>query len=219
MKNKNFERLQKMAKDHAKKWDPSNAILGVNVPHCHAVRPSPALSYWEDFSFKAGQQVISVWWVHPRMKLMDKIEELAYEAIEKEDREGNAPEFKFLEESTPNYKKTGKSRKKIVSYGFKINPQFDSVGRQERILREKIRLLNSEEVSVKPSIEIHQYKWCRGVSLCFPVELLSDNDIVAFAHRVKQHILRKENLFDAEEALQEYTCAQLRSEYPNWLTC
>ena len=184
MKTRAFQAKQAAAKKHLKTKSFSSALVeGVHVPHVYD-EPPRTVSYWDDFGFRLGSQWVTVWWRHPRMELVDKVEEIAWELLPPD------PVTEPLNVRgmfTPNTVKVGKSRKKVQTYT--MLPQRQAAkDRFAEFYRIKAELLLTGGYSVTPSIEINQYRWGRGVSLCYPIELLSQTDVVAFSHQVKAHM-------------------------------
>lgn len=78
MKNSHCERMRKSMKEYHRnhQWRLDGGLF---IPHTY---PSPkALSWWDDVGFILNGRRVMVWWVHPRMKYADAIQEIALEEI------------------------------------------------------------------------------------------------------------------------------------------
>ena len=145
------------------------------------------LSWWGDVGFILNGRRIMVWWVHPRMKYQDAIEDAAWAEV------GNPPDSAnhFLDEARciKHYKRLGRSRKKIVAYQ---SPPTDSEANDfyERLWLTQDRIANEGiEFEIFPSLTIQALNWCTGVDICIPFEVLNENDAIALAGMVR-HTLK-----------------------------
>jgi hypothetical protein len=69
------------------------------------------LTFWDDAVFMVNDYRVGLWWVHPRHQYHDLVEAEARRRISH-----LRPESDLFADMTPNYKKLGRSRKKIVSW-------------------------------------------------------------------------------------------------------
>ena len=111
MKNARFEllgRLQRQYHQHHP-WRLSQGRL--YIPHSYADMTPTSLSWWDDVGFILNGRRIMVWWQHPRYVYAQAIEDQAWQEA------GVGPQDNWLTEgATKNYRKVGRSRKKLVSY-------------------------------------------------------------------------------------------------------
>lgn len=196
MKTQKFQERQASAKAYAKiALDGRERSMreGVYIPHCYDQDPPRDLTWWDDFGFMLGSQWVSVAWVHPRMAYKDAVDELAHAEVSHLYMRDKGDDI--LSNMTPNYEKVGNSRKKIVTY---TSNQSDSRSTWFAAFMEAQKLLMASDngIIIKPSIRVEQLKWSRYVSVLYPVELRNEADIVAFAGRIKGHLLRTENVMD-----------------------
>lgn len=155
---------------------------GLFVPHAYPGRRE--LSWWDDVGFILNGRRVMVWWIHPRMKYADAIEEAAWAEVGEPPTSLCSPADP--DSCTKQYERQGRSRKKVV--GYKSAPQAaeatDFFNRldtaQRRIETEGIDLV------VRPSMSVKTLDWCLGVELCFPCEVLTEADVVSLAHTVRQ---------------------------------
>lgn len=195
MKNAKYESRRKNAIRElasGKMTDWRRMTNGVYLPHSYD-EVQTALAYWDDFSFRLNRQWVSVAWVHPRMRLLDHIEDVAGDMAEKV-----APYHHndFLELLTPNYKTVGKSRKVKVSSTWNPSPDNDAHFAAYRDFR--LAILRGEhgmDYSV-PTAEftVEQMSYGRFVSITSPVELIDAASILDYAPKVKAHMKGEINL-------------------------
>ena len=111
MKILHLERLRRLQRQYhqSNPWRLSQG--GLYIPHSYTERKPDNLSWWDDVGFILNGRRIIVWWQHPRYVYSNAIEELAWKEA------GDGPQDNWITDgATKNYKKVGKSRKKIVSY-------------------------------------------------------------------------------------------------------
>lgn len=200
MKNINQESKHRRIRQYQRKNPWRLNTEGLYVPHVYP--EGRQLSWWDDVGFVLNGRRVMVWWVHPRMKYADAIEELAWAEI------GELPST-VASSLEPNlcvkqYKRQGRSRKKVV--GYKSAPQaaettdffnrLDMV--QERIESEGIDLV------VRPSMSVRTLDWCLGVELCFPCEVLTEADVVSLAQTVRQILKGGHSLAQASAVPADY---------------
>ena len=133
-----------------------------------------------------GRRVM-VWWVHPRMKYQDAIEDAAWAEVGRPPKSANH----FLDDAQciKHYKRLGRSRKKIVSYQSpptapETSGFYTRLGlAQDKIANEGI------ELEISPSLTIQALNWCTGVDICIPFEVLNESDAIALAETVR-HIMK-----------------------------
>ena len=111
MKIARLERLRQLQREYhqSHQWRLTNG--GLYIPHSYAERKPDSLSYWDDVGFILNGRRIIVWWQHPRHVYAEEIQEKAWHeaAI-------TSSSNWFAGDSTKNYKRLGRSRKKIISY-------------------------------------------------------------------------------------------------------
>lgn len=177
MKNFNQEaKLLRMRLYHRnKRWRLSAG--GLMIPH---VYPKPRkLSWWDDVGFILNGRRVMVWWVHPRMKYADAIEDAAY--AEAGDWPQSSDDMFSESKKTRNYKRLGQSRKKIVSYT--LPPMADDTLAYYKRVNEITDRMYAQGIDlvIRPSVSIVRLDWCIGVDLCIPIEVLTEDDVIALA--------------------------------------
>ena len=196
MKNSNQERLRRLMlqyhRHHA--WRLEDGFF---IPHLYSKTRN--LSWWDDIGFILNGRRIMVWWVHPRMKYADAINELAW----KEAGEPPVRSTVMFASGEKQWKKVGHSRKKVVSYLY--GPTPDSRQNYYAKLRAIESRMESEGIDlvVRPSVSVKRLAWCSGVELCIPVDVRTDAEVRALAGLAKR-LLKGEITLSHEFSAYEY---------------
>lgn len=191
MKMKRLERMRDSQRTYHRKcqWVMRNGIF---APHSYDETPADELSWWDDVGFILGKRRVMVWWIHPRQRYADEIEERAWR--EAGDVPGKADPFKI---STPNYKRVGRSRKKIVSYTMQpaqgeMRQYYDKLNTiQKRLKHEGI------DFDVSPHWRRERFSWATGVELIAPLEVRNEAELGVVAHLARRLLVGETSL--AEE--------------------
>ncbi len=200
MKNKHFDWIRSEAKKYSKTWHRANkrTPLGNALIHCY---DDPSLKkdkgWWDDVQFKLGNQVITVWWIHPRMAFSDATDTVAHDSLPP------APEWNWAAGSVKNYKKIGKNknRKRLISRTIPSSPDsFTEWCDMWKERRKEVR--ESTDIVIRPTMKVEQLDWCRGVHLCIPMEVIDAASVEQMAEVAKK-LLRGETTL--EELYPEYT--------------
>jgi hypothetical protein len=212
MKNKYIEALKKKSKKFSKtsKNDSNwNHQLGIKIYHVYD--GTKTKGWWDDVAFMKGSQQITVWWIHPRMKYSDECDAIAYEKVsaEKQNVTDN-----LLDRSTPNYVYLGKNkkRKKIVSYTLKSLSE-DRKQFSKRWKDETEKVLTTGDVSVECHMKVAQYEYCRGVSICYPIEVIDHKSLKELTDFVNM-CLDDPSLFSKTHSDYKYTKDDWNLENP-----
>lgn len=191
MKNVRWERNSRLMRQYHRhhQWRLEN---GLYIPHEYP-EPIRELSWWDDVGFILNGKRIMVWWVHPRMKYTDAINDLAWKEVgEPPKRDGG-----LFDTSDKQWKKVGRSRKKVVAY--LASPLSDDMQDYYEKLRHIETRLEIEGIDLKvsPSMSVETLSWCRGVTLCMPMEVRNKIEIVALASLVRK-LLKGQTTLAAE---------------------
>lgn len=189
MKNTRLEllgRLQRQYHQHHP-WRLSHG--GLYVPHSYANMTPESLSWWDDVGFILNGRRIIVWWQHPRHVYANAIEDQAWQEA------GVGPQDNWLTEGgTKNYRKVGRSRKKLVSY---TSRQPSAEQRQHydllRDIENRLRS-NGIDFDVPISWKWERLTWAMGVSLVAPLEVHSEGELASVAILARNLILGKTTL-------------------------
>ncbi len=206
MKNKHLEQLKRKAKLYHQNSRGKHFENGVIVRHIYDIEHPQKLSWWDDVIFILNDYRVNVAWTHPRYAYDDKVKEIAYANCE----HLQSPSFlDFMDECSPNYRKVGKSRKKIVSYTSrheKNDTYFEALRTEEnRIARDP-----SNGIVIVPTISTDWTDWSRFVSICAPIEVRGIMELCELATLVKGILKRETSL---EREFPGYTYSQ-----QNWTT-
>lgn len=185
MKNSNQERMRRFRRQYHRSHPWRLGASGHYIPHDYS--QGRILSWWDDVGFVLNGRRVMVWWVHPRMKYQDAIEDAAWAEVGRPPKSANH----FLDDAQciKHYKRLGRSRKKIVSYQSpptapETSGFYTRLGlAQDKIANEGI------ELEISPSLTIQALNWCTGVDICIPFEVLNESDAIALAETVR-HIMK-----------------------------
>ena len=179
MKNPYLEQIKRAAKQSHQNSRSDDFESGILVKHLYDNQNAPALTWWDDVTFIMNDYRVAVTWIHPRMAYEDIIKDEAYKNIA---HLYHDDESDLFADSTANYIKLGKSRKKIVSYT--CNTVHDEK-RYQALLAEKEKLRQANDYVIKPSIKVTWLNWCRYVDICAPIEVGNVDDLVMLVNLVK----------------------------------
>lgn len=191
MKNKKQERLRCAAKSYHRRhqWRLRDGLM---IPHCYS-EPLRQLSWWDDVGFILSGRRVMVWWVHPRMKYANAIEDLAWkEAGDPPLREGG-----LFGGSEKQYKKVGRSRKKVTSHLMRQTPAV------MRDYYDKLKSIEARldadgiDLVVRPSFSVEALDWCKGITLCAPIEVRDEAGIAVLA-ALARRLVRGETTLSVE---------------------
>ena len=113
----------------------------------------------------------------------------------------------YFAPSEKQWKKVGRSRKKVESYLCAPTP--DSLQEYYAKLSAIESRLESEGIDlvVRPSVSVKRLSWCTGVDLCIPVEVRSGEEVQALA-RLAKRLLKGETSLVSEFVGYEYGRAE-----------
>jgi hypothetical protein len=190
MKNPNQERLRRQMKQYHRHHPWRLGQSGIFVPHAYP--DSRALTWWDDAGFILNGRRVMVWLVHPRMKVADAIEDMAWA----EAGDSPLPTSNLFEPSEKQWRKVGRSRKKVVAYRSPPTPdvQRDYYAKLNAI--QQRRQDEGIDLMVHPSMSVKTLSWCTGISLCIPFEIRNEDDVCALAALAKRLLKREVSLGD-----------------------
>lgn len=175
MKNPRLELLRRKQRQHHRRkpnWVGHSRLF---IPHCYA--EPRALSWWDDVGLILNGRRVMVWWVHPRMKYQDAIEQMAFEAAEPmrpKERDD------LFETATKIHRKQGRSRKKVAFYQM-AETREPTKKWLARVREEEARLTQEADLIIRPSLKIQRLDWCTGIELCAPLDIRTEADVHALA--------------------------------------
>jgi hypothetical protein len=154
---------------------------GNYVPHSYT--EDKFLSWWDDVFFPLGSQLIAVYWTHPRTRYKDEVESASYDELV---NRRPLPKYDLFEQSTPIYRKLGKSgRKRVVAWRLPTTISSDVTEWNEQWQQVEKQMLVKSDIVVEPSMYVKQMNWARVVHICTPIEINSREDVEGLAELVK----------------------------------
>lgn len=183
MKNQRIEKTRAGMRTHNRNT-PWNLIAGLYIPHTYA--HSPNASEWDDVGLIINRRKVMVWWVHPRKKYLDAIEEQAMRDA------GPMPdEDIFGEPIEKHWKKVGRSRKTLIACGMsKSSDRLSTYFKRVNAIEGQLRAEGINH-TVRASISARWYRWGVGINLCLPVEVRNIEELRHLAE-LAERLLRRE---------------------------
>lgn len=194
MKNKNYQRKKAAARRafrgamNDNRWDLQR---GIKVYHVYDEEIKPRdKTYWDDVSFVWRHNYVVVCWTHPRYEYTETVDTQAYEAANRifpDRRHDN-----MFSGGTKNYKKLGKSRKKVTSItcpGVNTGKDFYDAWRDF-----KETFCQTSSIEIKPYIRIEQTDYSLFVNICCPIEVRNEDNLKELADIVRSILDRKTTL-------------------------
>jgi hypothetical protein len=174
MKNRYYEQLRRRMKQYHRhhQWQLDHGLF---VPHTYP--DDRILSWWDDVGFILNRRRVMIWWTHPRMQYADAITDRAWQEAGEPPLHGDS----LFSPSEKQWKKVGRSRKKVVAY--RSQPMPDAQKEYYAKLRSIEMRLESEGIDlvVRPSLSSATFDWCTGVSACLPIEVRNREEVGALA--------------------------------------
>lgn len=189
MKDQRQERLGRLQREYHRNHPWRLGPGGLFVPHSYAEVKQDALSWWDDVGFILNRRRVIVWWRHPRHVYRDAIEELAQE---------QAGEFPFddwlTQGAIPNYRKVGRSRKKIVSYTCRPPSEASRAYFQHLQAMEQELSAQGIDCDVHPSSKRKRLSWATGLELVAPLEVRNEQELAVVADLARSLLLGRTTL-------------------------
>ncbi|OIN92145.1 MAG: hypothetical protein AUJ20_08585 [Comamonadaceae bacterium CG1_02_60_18] len=189
MKNTRLELLRRLQRQYHQHHPWRLSQGGLYVPHSYAEMTPESLSWWDDVGFILNGRRIIVWWQHPRYVYANAIEEQAWQEA------GPGPQDNWLTEgATKNYRKVGRSRKKLVSYTCR-KPSAQQRQHYD-VLRDIENRLKADGIDfdVTPSWKWERLSWAMGVSLVAPMEVRNADEVAVLASLARRLVLGQTTL-------------------------
>lgn len=188
MKNKHIERMRRAMRDYHRHnpWKLDGRLF---IPHVYP--SSGSLSWWYDVGFIQGGRRVMVWWVHPRMKYADAIEQKAIEIAGPLPIE-SAAEQRALSRPIRSEKQIVRRKSGDLGLSDRLIEYFDKVNAIEDRLRDE----GIDHVAF-PSLKICHYPWGAGMDLCGSTEIREQADIRNLAAVARRLLKREIQLADA----------------------
>ncbi len=189
MKNARFELFGRMQRQYHRHHPWRLSQGGLFIPHSYAETKPDSLSCWDDVGFILNGRRVIVWWQHPRHVYSNEIGEQSWREA------GDDPGDDWLfEGSTKNYKRVGRSRKKIATYTSR-QPSEEQQRYYDRLrdIRERLAV-DGIEFDVSPSWKRERLNWATGVGLVAPMEVRNEVELAMVAKLARRLILGETTL-------------------------
>lgn len=164
---------------------------GILIHHLYPDRNENTLSWWDDVGFILNNYRVSIAWTHPRQAFLDHVQNLAFDMVSEAYSKDGLNSVKISEEQTPIYKKIGRSRKAIKFYKHNFLPDDGYI---ETLRKTESEIAACTDFVVVPKIDTCWKKRSRFVSVCLPMEIRNQGDLMALASTVKRLIKREVTL-------------------------
>lgn len=205
MKNQRFERMRasQQAFHRNCQWVMEQGIYAL---HLYEDRQPDALSWWDDVGFILGKRRVIVWWIHPRQRYLDVLDEQAWQEAGEPPRESDP-----LERAIVNYKRAGRSRKIVSTYS--VPPAADALRQYYDKLDAIRQRLEGDGIGlqVEASWRRERLPWATAVSLVAPLEVNSRAELQEVAGLARR-LLRGETTLDREFPAYRYGKEQWLAE-------
>ncbi|RJG02638.1 hypothetical protein [Noviherbaspirillum sedimenti] len=189
MKNHKQELLVRMQRQYHRKHPWRLNHNGLYVPHSYNETRPDSLSRWDDVGFILNGRRIIVWWQHPRHVYGSAIDEQSWVEA------GPGPQDDWLlDGTTTNYKRVGKSRKKIVSYTTRQpSAEQEAHYKQLRLIRERLTA-EGIDLEVNASWKRERLNWATGISLIVPLEVRNEVELAQVASLARRLLVGQTTL-------------------------
>lgn len=189
MKIARLDRLRQLQREYHKSHPWRLSPGGLYIPHSYVNMLPDSLSYWDDVGFILNGRRVIVWWRHPRHVYSDAIEEKAREEA------GPGPRDNWLTEGgTKNYKRVGRSRKKLVSI-TSMKPSVEQTQYYDLLRSISVRLsAEGIDLDVPVSWKWERLNWAMGVSLVAPLEVRNEAELAVVANLARRLVLGQTTL-------------------------
>ena len=189
MKSQKFEKLGRAQKQYHRNHPWQLASGGLYIPHDYTEKTNADLSWWDDVGFILNRRRVIVWWQHPRHLYSEEIGRRARTLA------GDDPSDDWLfEGGTKNYKRAGRSRKKLVSYTSRKPSEAQQ--RYYNSCREIEQRMTVEgiEFEVGTSWSRERLSWATGVELIVPLEVRNETELAVVAQLARRLLLGQTTL-------------------------
>ena len=162
---------------------------GLFVPHSYEDTTPESLSSWDDVGFILNRRRVIVWWQHPRHVYTEALWDEVHKVV------GDGPIDNWLTEGgTKNYRRVGRSRKKLVS--TILREPSPATRAYYDLLKVTYERLSTEgiEYNVSVSWKPKRLWWAKGVNIVAPLEVRNEKDVAELAGLGKRLIKGQLNL-------------------------
>lgn len=185
-KERHYFRMRQYHRHH--QWQLENGLF---IPHAYSNQKE--ISWWDDVGFILNGRRIMVWWIHPRMKYAEAINDQAWQEA------GDPPLHgaNLFESNEKQWKKVGRSRKKVISY--LMHPMSDAQqAYYDKLSSIEMRMQSDGiDLVVHPTLSLEILPYGRGVSLCVPIEVRNKKELIELA-TLAQRLIKGETTLISE---------------------
>lgn len=208
MKNRRMEALARAQRQYHRitPWRGNGA--GIRSWCAYDEATPRALSWWDDFQFILSGRRVTVAWCHPRMEYCDELDSRIVDTVDPQ-----APSLERLINGARVYKRVGRSRKRLVGIQRR---ELTAAGQANYEAKEAERgRLHTQGIphEIIPSMQRTRMDYCIFVSLCAPLEVRSEDDLIQVADLVRR-LLRFETTLAREFPGYTYTQSDWLREAP-----
>lgn len=188
MKNRTIETMRRRAKLYHRNERGDVFTNGFISRYLYDDMTPLTPTFWDEAVFIVKDYRVGLLWSHPR----DRYRKLVHtEAVRRVAH--LHPDKDPFSDMTPNYKKLGRSRKKIVSWTQR--PTSDEFQRYYDLLTEMKRQVGQEVAfEVRPCMTIAWQSSCKQLTLCAPFEVRSEADLLALTHIARRLVKRESTM-------------------------
>ena len=177
-----------------------------NIVIYHVYDSPREKSYWDDVSFVMGKKYVMVCWTHPRYDYSEEINSKAYELAN--EKYGDSIDSMF-DHSIKNYRKVGKSRKKIVSHTMSTSSRDEYYEYWKKVEGE---LLRTSEHRVGTHFKYYACGDAYMLDVCCPVEVRNEDELQQLADLMRKY-LSGERSFREDFGSYTYGAAEYAAEF------
>lgn len=207
MKQHRLEALRQSQKNYHRNHTWRLSAGGLYIPHAYHDTKPESLSFWDDVGFIMNGRRVMVFWQHPRYVYHEALHQRAWEEV------GQGPRDNWLfEGATKNYRKVGRSRKKLVSYTCRA-PSPEQQAHYDRLNAAIARLeMQGIDCDIPSSWKWKRMWWAMSVHLVAPLEVRNEAELANVA-RLAKRLIRRETTLESEFPGYSYGRAQWLQEY------
>lgn len=189
MKSARFERFARLQRQYHRNHPWQLSPGGLFILHSYTEMTPDSLSWWDDVGFILNDRRVMVWWLHPRQVYSDAIQE------QSRMNAGDDPGDDWLVDGgTTNYKRVGKSRKKIAGYTSR-EPSEEQQHYYDKLWDIQKHLASEGiDFDVHTSWKRERLTWATGITLVAPMEVRSEAELAKVANLTRRLILGQTTL-------------------------